>query len=298
MVACTAHGAAATGVVVAHACARRQWCGHQEATRDHEEDKHRNSANPVQKKLPLPFSAAMTLSRQNLRGIATPTSIASAAVGGVLGSIISVVVNNALIEISITPFFATVFGIVLVLLGGLMIWRKLFEEHQYPMTRLLVLAFSTLVLLSGVACFLLEKDWFNKIPPRAKVPMYMFLGISLCFAVAFSLVDLLNLYSDRCSTFARRGQPLVSSPPQIFLVLAGAILMGASFGLMFGAMDVEDDDASHRKLRTEERASLPIGFVLGALVGCLNSLVGTSHHREGGFGIEADLLRSDGLLDD
>merc|ERR1740133_324157 len=117
------------------------------------------------------------------------------------------------------------------------------------MTRLLVLAFSTLVLLSGVACFLLEKDWFNKIPPRAKVPMYMFLGISLCFAVAFSLVDLLNLYSDRCSTFARRGQPLVSSPPQIFLVLAGAILMGALFGLMFGAMDVEVADADLPRAR-------------------------------------------------
>ena len=246
---------------------------------------------------------ASTTSRacQLLRGIATPTSIASAAVGGVLGAIISVVVNNALIEISITPFFATVFGIVLVLLGGLMIWRKLFEENQYPVTRFLVLAFSTLVLLSGIACFLLEKDWFNKIPPRAKIPMYMLLGISLCFAVAFSLVDLLNLYADRCSPFASRGQPLVSSPPQIFLVLAGAILMGASFGLMFGAMDVEDDDASHRKLRTEERASLPIGFVLGATVGCLNSLVGTSshsHHRERGFGNDTDLLESGGLLDD
>ena len=77
--------------------------------------------------------------------------------------------------------------------------------------------------------------------------------------------------------------------------------MGASFGLMFGAMDVEDDDASHRKLRTEERASLPIGFVLGATVGCLNSLVGTSshsHHRERGFGNDIDLLESNGLLDD
>ena len=233
-----------------------------------------------------------------LRGIATPTSIASAGVGGVLGAIISVVVNNALIEISITPFFATVFGIVLVLLGGLMIWRKLFEENQYPVTRFLVLAFSTLVLLSGIACFLLEKDWFNKIPPRAKIPMYMLLGISLCFAVAFSLVDLLNLYADRCSPFASRGQPLVSSPPQIFLVLAGAILMGASFGLMFGAMDVEDDDASHRRLRTEERASLPIGFGLGGLVGFLNSLVGASNYGERSFGSQVDLLRSGGLLDD
>jgi len=162
-----------------------------------------------------------------------------------------------------------------------------------------VLSFSALVLLAGVSCFLLEKDWFKTIPPRAKVPMYMMLGVSLCFAVSFSLVDLLNLYSDRCSPYASSGTPLVSSPPQIFLVLAGAVSMGAAFGLMFGAMDVEDDDASHRKLRTEERASLPIGFVLGGLVGGLNSLVGGDrHYGEGGFGPEVDLLRAEGLLDD
>ena len=197
------------------------------------------------------------------RRVFTASTIASACVGGVFGAIISVVVNNALIEISITPFFASIFGLVLVLLGSLMIWRKLWEEHQYPLTRILVLAFSTLVLCSGLSCFLLEKDWFKTISPRAKVPMYMMLGVSLCFAVSFSLVDLLNLYSDQCSSYASSGTPLVSSPPQIFLVLAGAVSMGAAFGLMFGAMDVEDDDASHRKLRTEERASLPIGFVLG-----------------------------------
>ena len=233
-----------------------------------------------------------------MRRAFTPSSLASAAVGGVFGAIISVVVNNALIEISITPFFATVFGLVLVLLGGLMIWRKLWEEHQYPLTRILVLAFSSLVLLSGISCFLLEKDWFKKIPANAKVPMYMMLGISLCFAVSFSLVDLLNLYADRCSSYASSGVPLVSSPAQIFLVLAGAVSMGAAFGLMFGAMDVEDDDATHRKLRTEERASLPVGFAVGGLVGCLNSLVGDRHGGERGYGAEVDLLRAEGLLDD
>ena len=35
-----------------------------------------------------------------------PGPLASAAVGGVFGAVISVVVNNALIEISITPFCA------------------------------------------------------------------------------------------------------------------------------------------------------------------------------------------------
>eukprot|EP00966_Prymnesium_polylepis_P264505 6110769-Prymnesium_polylepis.1 len=242
------------------------------------------------------------------RGQLFARSCWSAAGGSVLGGAISVVVNNALIEISVTPFCARarptgasrfaraaaavptacarphrsravsiIFGLVLLLLGTLMIWRKLWEQHEQSLARVLVLSFSTLVLLSGLSCFLLEacatrpapdgaraprasvprvdgkhslrptrthrsgapqKDWFKRIPPKAKVPMYMALGVSLCFAVSFSVVDLINLYADRCG---QSRMPLVSSSAQIFLVLAGAVAMGAAFGLIFGVMDVEDD---------------------------------------------------------
>ena len=71
--------------------------------------------------------------------------------GGVLGAAISVIVNNALIEISLTPFFAALFGCVLLLLGSLMIWRKLWEQHEAFSTRVLVLGFSCLVMVAGNA---------------------------------------------------------------------------------------------------------------------------------------------------
>jgi len=115
--------------------------------------------------------------------------------------------------------------------------------------------------------------------------MYMALGISLCFAVSFSVVDLINLYADRC---ARARLPVVSSAPQIFLVLAGAVAMGAAFGLIFGAMEVEDDI---NRLRTEERVSMPIGAVLGCAVGAGNALLG--HARDRGLGDQLDLLRAE-----
>mmetsp|Transcript_48674 Transcript_48674/g.127195 ORF Transcript_48674/g.127195 Transcript_48674/m.127195 type:complete len:232 (+) Transcript_48674:50-745(+) len=212
--------------------------------------------------------------------------------GGVIGGSISVIVNNALIEISLTPFFAGIFGIVLVMLGGLMVWRKLWEAHEAPCMRMLVLSFSSLVLLSGFSCFLLEKDWFKTIPPNAKIPMYMSLGISLCFSVSFTAVDLLNAYHDRHSYDMRR-RSLVSTPQQVGVVLAGAVAQGAAFGLMFGAMDVED---APQKLRTEERASLPIGILLGGIVGGVNAVL--SYKAEAGLGEQIDLLRSEGLLDD
>ena len=77
--------------------------------------------------------------------------VCGAVGGGVFGAVISVVVNNALIEISLTPFFATVFGVVLVLLGGLMIYRKLVDEPADMLSHRIILGFSFLVLASGVS---------------------------------------------------------------------------------------------------------------------------------------------------
>ena len=53
------------------------------------------------------------------RGWVARSVCLSATGGGVLGGFISVIVNNALIEISLTPFFSAIFGLVLLLLGAL-----------------------------------------------------------------------------------------------------------------------------------------------------------------------------------
>lgn len=52
------------------------------------------------------------------------------------------------------------------------------------------------------------------------------------------------------------------------------------------------------RLRTEERASIPIGIVLGALAGAANAAV--VHARDGWLDDQLDLLHMerDGLLDD
>ena len=54
------------------------------------------------------------------RGWVARSVCLSATGGGVLGGFISVIVNNALIEISLTPFFSAIFGLVLLLLGVLL----------------------------------------------------------------------------------------------------------------------------------------------------------------------------------
>jgi uncharacterized membrane protein YozB (DUF420 family) len=219
-------------------------------------------------------------------------TVRSALISAVLGAGISVVVNNALIEISLTPFFAALFGGVLLLLGALMLWRKLVDTHDPPCLRCFVVLFSLLVLFSGFSCFLLEKDWFKTISPVTKIPLYMSIAISLSFALCFTLVDCLNAWHDRRGKYDLRQRSIVSSPEQVAVVLAGAISMGAAFGLMFGAFDVEDDPSSaHIRLRNEERASLPIGALIGGAVGVVNSAL--SYRSDMGLGEQIDLLRGE-----
>ena len=198
-------------------------------------------------------------------------------------------------EISLTPAFAGLFGLVLLLLGAMMLWRKLFQEtHDPPCMRTFMIALSVIVLFSGFSCFLLERDWFRRITPLWKIPLYMMLAVSLCFAVCFTVVDVLNASFDRCGPMRHR--MLVSTPQQIAVVLAGAISMGAVFGLMFGAMDVEDDvSQTHQKLRTEERWSAPIGLAIGGAVGAVNSVLG--YRADMGLGEQIDLLRAEGGLE-
>lgn len=221
------------------------------------------------------------------------------AVCGVLGAFMSVVVNNALFEISLTPFYSGLFGLVLSVLGGRMLQSKYQEYHDAPCIRCLMVAFSLLVSLSGALCVLLDKDWFTTISPSTKVPMYVMLSCSLTFSISFVLVDLLNAYQDRNSYDMRR-RWIIHTPMQSGVVLLGATGLGASLGLMFGAMDVEDAAGSshtfrrwrsHEKLRTERSVSLPIGVLFGGIVGAANAVL--ESNDDSGLGERSGLLQTD-----
>ena len=48
------------------------------------------------------------------------------------GAFISLIVDSALFEIGKSPFFATVFGICLFVIGGLILWRVAPEQACPP----------------------------------------------------------------------------------------------------------------------------------------------------------------------
>eukprot|EP00747_Dinoflagellata_sp_TGD_P166880 gnl/TRDRNA2_/TRDRNA2_190371_c0_seq1.p1 gnl/TRDRNA2_/TRDRNA2_190371_c0~~gnl/TRDRNA2_/TRDRNA2_190371_c0_seq1.p1 ORF type:complete len:239 (-),score=40.70 gnl/TRDRNA2_/TRDRNA2_190371_c0_seq1:94-810(-) len=193
----------------------------------------------------------------------------SMTVGGALGVVISMVVNLALIEISISPFFSMYFGILFILVGCLILWRVLSHETADPlqMKKLHLSVFAGTIIVSGVLCFLLDRRMFVGLAPWMKVPLYMTLGLAVAFALTFSIVDILNYLLGFCQSSIAK--PIVESSQQVYLVLVVSLAMGIVFGFTFGLLDVEDEQVYHIRvaLMREEHYCYPMGILLGCLAG-------------------------------
>ena len=200
------------------------------------------------------------------------------ASGALVGGLVSVLVNEAVLQIS-TSAFRIIFGCVLLVMGCVILWRiraqaKQMQRYeggvrQSSSSKHFVACFAVLVIISGIFCFLLEKHWFSVLSYKAKIPMYSLLGVALWFALSFITVDLLNYFAGCCLPTNTR--PFVSTASQICLVLLAAILLGIYFGVVFGTLDVEDDATSdNSSLRRDALWTVPIGALVGALVSCVN----------------------------
>lgn len=198
--------------------------------------------------------------------------VLSALLAGLFGVLVAEVVANSLVEISITPVFSIVFGVAFFILGVAILYRVLTSLSEQD-TRSIMIGFSVLVFLSSACSFLLERDWVP-VPVVAKIPMYAIVGLSLSFALTFSFTEFINMgLCDRCCRTDFENKPIIGTKKQIFLIFAGAIVMGSVLGVLFGVIDVENDDALHERFNRNLILSLPLGFVLGAIVGAINQVI-------------------------
>mmetsp|Transcript_83714 Transcript_83714/g.240618 ORF Transcript_83714/g.240618 Transcript_83714/m.240618 type:complete len:233 (-) Transcript_83714:209-907(-) len=209
----------------------------------------------------------------------------SGFVGVLLGVIISLIVNCTLVEISISGFFSLYFGVLFIIVGGIILWRIFSQESGDGMgssaNKQPLAAFGCLIILSGLICFTLEQQWYRGTSPILKVPLYMILGTSVAFALTFSVVDLVNYVLGFLQVAVAK--PFVESASQVYMVLATSLMMGAIFGFVFGVMDVEDEVSSQIRLALlrEERYCYPVGAILGGAVGFANEYIREEEERCG-----------------
>lgn len=215
----------------------------------------------------------------------------ASGIGAILGVLTSVTVNCTLVEITINTFFGMYFGMLFIVISGIIFWRVIKGHHPKPF---LLHLFSAMVLFTGLLCFVLNKAWFIAMSPTTKIPLYSLLGISICFALLFSLVDLLNYFTGIC--FRTRIKPFVENEKQVYLVVATAVLLGFMFGFIFGLLDVEDHlspSMLKKSLLREENICYPFGAVIGGISSGLNQWL-----RESTPEYSFELLKNDTLGDD
>lgn len=206
----------------------------------------------------------VSLLQGGLTGSAATLMMQCLLIGGTLGLLNSLMVNSALVEVTCSPFFAVAFGLLFVS-SATIVAIQIADASRHVRNICLLTSFALLNGVSGILCFLLERDWSHGITARSKVPLYALLGMCLAFSVSFSCLDLLA----RCeSSFA--GALLVRTEWQIRVIACTSMMTGALFGLTFGLLDVEDEMMkSPRAFRTalnrEARVCYPLGSASGAL---------------------------------
>merc|ERR1712113_317108 len=162
------------------------------------------------------------------------------------------------------------FGILFIVVGGIILWRIFSQDAGDGMgstaKRKPLAAFALLIVLSGLICFTLQRQWYHGLTPMMKVPLYIILGTSVAFALTFSVVDLVNYVLGFLQVSIAK--PFVESSSQVYMVLISALITGAIFGLIFGLMDVEDEVSYQIRLALlrEEHYCYPIGAIIGGAV--------------------------------
>jgi len=100
--------------------------------------------------------------------------------------------------------------------------------------------------------------------------MYTCLGCSITYALSFTITDMLNQGASSCRC-CHGGEesitPLVSTPMQMWSLMAIGCVSGVFYGCLFGVIDVEDDDAFHDKFKEQELFCIPLGIALGGIAG-------------------------------
>eukprot|EP00823_Brevimastigomonas_motovehiculus_P008146 TRINITY_DN7418_c0_g1_i1.p1 TRINITY_DN7418_c0_g1~~TRINITY_DN7418_c0_g1_i1.p1 ORF type:complete len:241 (-),score=12.04 TRINITY_DN7418_c0_g1_i1:249-971(-) len=197
--------------------------------------------------------------------------ICSSLVGALIGFIISFIVNCTLVEISINMIISVYFGIFFCLIAAVLGYRVYTGGHPKPF---ILSVFTCLVAISGLCCFFLETDWFMNMSSAIRIPLYSLLGVSLCFALLFTFIDILNYCTsgDYTCECCRQTKAVVETETQLYLVITCTVIMGLIFGFVFGLFQAADDLTANIQVTFMREWSIcyPIGMILGAICTCLN----------------------------
>ena len=213
-------------------------------------------------------------------------------IGGLTGVVSSFIIACTLVEMTVNSFFSLYFGLLFLLISGLLYCRLQSSHQPQPQRHLVLLMVVALVFLAAVTALLLH-PLLGILPYLLKIPVYALLGLALTFAFYFSLLDIVNYavslyhkYAPALPTSASSSSssssapsvplppPLINTQQQVYLLTIISSLMGLAFGLTFSLLDVEDapPESLRAALAAEQSVTYPIGFLCGAVGAVLNHI--------------------------
>jgi hypothetical protein len=200
-----------------------------------------------------------------------------------LGMAMSFFINISLIEISINEFFRIYFGVLLIVLGLILLYRgaKSSGTIMNSPRKISSIVLCLSVIASGIVSILFQSDWLLKSHGMFKVFLYGWMATSLTFVILITTLDVISLIHDLSLRFAwgtkSKAPPLFSSPAQVVLVVFVSVTLGLAYGIVFGLVNVgygvQNVEQLVAQLRSDEYIALPLGCVIGIMGGVANEML-------------------------
>ena len=211
--------------------------------------------------------------------IKTKKLIKLTILGSTLGLTTAFTVDNTLFQISENPFISIYFGVIFIILGTIILYNSIkttkpeniinsfstnnsifitnSKEKNY-----IRIVFSIIILLSGIFCFFLKKNWTKNYFLLSKIIIFEFLGISLCFLIIFGILDFVNFLL----TFFQNENSLafVETKDQSITLLVFSVIMGSFYGFIYSIVKIEKNGLDLKnQLFFNYYFNLPFGVFFG-----------------------------------
>eukprot|EP00700_Malawimonas_jakobiformis_P003833 EC726758.1.p1 GENE.EC726758.1~~EC726758.1.p1 ORF type:complete len:245 (+),score=55.18 EC726758.1:36-770(+) len=193
--------------------------------------------------------------------------IVAALIGAVVGVAVCELVDAFLLAITVSAGIAIVTGLVLFALGGYVVYRVYKGQDDNKWIAILNVVLAVSMFVTGIWCFLLNREITPSVHWFARVLMYAMLGAALTFLFVYALGELVSVLTRKLK-FLPQVKSL-QTRRQAITVLAGAVVSGVMWGITFGWKEVAlpsgfDASAIAALVAADQAITVPISAVTGA----------------------------------
>ncbi|KAJ3429737.1 atp-binding cassette sub-family a (abc1) member 3b [Anaeramoeba flamelloides] len=195
--------------------------------------------------------------------------LVSSLTGVILGELSTLITSGVCIKLNLSKGFAIVFGIILIVLSLAFLYRLSKEKKNSANWQrvLFVFIISIFVLCSGIFSFVLATSAFHNAHNDVKIICFLFLSVSLTFALTYVIVEIFNIPE------LTQGTAIIASPSQMYVLFAITGVLGISVGMLVGHYINIYTSNTKTLFKKSVIDTIPFGCMLGFIAGLVNEIL-------------------------